>query len=94
MAAAQLIGMPVLPVRDCTALDESAAVRLGALLKVLGEPAPLRLLSVIQAQPTDEACVCHRAVPGALNGVLQALGGDVGPTTDSTTSCANDCRRP
>jgi ArsR family transcriptional regulator, arsenate/arsenite/antimonite-responsive transcriptional repressor len=106
-----------LPVLDCTPLfsgaplDEPAAMRLAAILKVLAEPARLRLLSLIQAQPGHEACVCHltdaldisqptvshhlrvlfetglvdrerrgnwvyyRALPGALDAVLQALGG-------------------
>jgi ArsR family transcriptional regulator, arsenate/arsenite/antimonite-responsive transcriptional repressor len=111
------LGKVPLPVLDCTPLfsgaplDEAAAVRLAAMLKALGEPARLRLLSLIQAQPAHEACVCHltdaldlsqptvshhlrvlfdagllererrgnwvyyRAVPGALDGVLEALGG-------------------
>jgi ArsR family transcriptional regulator, arsenate/arsenite/antimonite-responsive transcriptional repressor len=70
MAAAQPIALPALgkvtlPVLDCTPLfsgaplDEAAAMRLAAMLKVLGEPARLRLLSLIQAQPGHEACVCH-----------------------------------
>jgi ArsR family transcriptional regulator len=117
----------LLPVLDCTPvfsgaqLDEAAAVRLAAILKVLSEPARLRLLSLIQAQPAHEACVCHltdalglsqptishhlrvlfdaglvdrerrgnwvyyRAIPGALSGVLEALGGV------SSASCAADC---
>jgi ArsR family transcriptional regulator len=128
------IGKITLPVLDCTPLfsgaplDEAAAVRLAAMLKVLGEPARLRLLSLIQAQPGHEACVCHltdaldlsqptishhlrvlfeaglvarerrgnwvyyRAVPGALTGVLEALGGNTAPTADGIRSCANDCR--
>ncbi len=139
MAAAQLLDAPAiskiqLPVLDCTPLfsgaplDEAAAVRLAAMLKVLGEPARLRLLSLIHAQPSHEACVCHltdaldlsqptishhlrvlfeaglvererrgnwvyyRAVPGALAGVLEAVGGATAATADSTASCANDCR--
>jgi ArsR family transcriptional regulator, arsenate/arsenite/antimonite-responsive transcriptional repressor len=139
MAAAQPIHPPALgkvalPVLDCTPLfsgaplDEAAAVRLAAMLKVLGEPARLRLLSLIQAQPDHEACVCHltdaldlsqptishhlrvlfeaglvdrerrgnwvcyRSVPGALAGVLEALGGGAAATADGSTSCANDCR--
>lgn len=56
---------PVLPILDCTPLmsgaplDEHSAVRLAALLRVLAEPGRLRLLSLIQAQPSREACVCH-----------------------------------
>ena len=59
-------GTPVLlPILDCTPLlsgaplDEQSAVRLAALLRVLAEPGRLRLLSLIQAQPSREACVCH-----------------------------------
>lgn len=54
-----------LPVLDCTplpagaALDEPAAVRLAGLLRVLADPARLRILSLLQAQPSHEACVCH-----------------------------------
>jgi len=54
-----------LPLLDCTplfsgaALDHEAASRLAALLRVLADPARLRILSLIQAQPTREACVCH-----------------------------------
>jgi ArsR family transcriptional regulator len=53
-----------LPVLDCTplfsggALDEPAAARLAALLRVLADPARLRILSLLQAQPAREACVC------------------------------------
>jgi ArsR family transcriptional regulator len=36
-----------------------APSKLATLLKVLAEPARLRLLSLIQAQPDGEACVCH-----------------------------------
>lgn len=54
-----------LPVLDCTplfsgaALDEPSATRLAALLRVLGDAARLRILSLLQAQPSHEACVCH-----------------------------------
>lgn len=54
-----------LPLLDCTplfsgaALDEAAAARLAALLRVLADPARLRILSLLQAQPSHEACVCH-----------------------------------
>ena len=55
----------LLPVVDCmplfggAALDEPAAVRLAELLRVLADPARLRILSLLQAQPLHEACVCH-----------------------------------
>lgn len=39
---------------------------MAAALKVLAEPARLRLLSLIQAQPGGEACVCHLTGPLGL----------------------------
>ena len=54
-----------LPVLDCApllsgaALDEPSASRLAALLRTLADPARLRILSLLQAQPGQEACVCH-----------------------------------
>jgi ArsR family transcriptional regulator len=57
---------------DCAPLledeiGETDAQRLAALLKVLAEPARLRLLSLIQAQPDGEACVCHLTTPLGLS---------------------------
>jgi ArsR family transcriptional regulator len=57
---------------DCAPLleDEIAeadALRVASLLKVLAEPARLRLLSLIQAQPEREACVCHLTTPLGLS---------------------------
>jgi ArsR family transcriptional regulator len=43
------------------------AEHLAAALKVLAEPARLRLLSLIQAQPDGEACVCHLTDPLGLS---------------------------
>ena len=37
------------------------------MLKVLADPARLRLLSLIQAQPNSEACVCHLTAPVGLS---------------------------
>ena len=48
-------------------IDEVDAQRLAGLLKVLAEPARLRLLSLIQAQPGGEACVCHLTTPLGLS---------------------------
>lgn len=48
-------------------IGEADAQRLAALLKVLAEPARLRLLSLIQAQPDGEACVCHLTSPLGLS---------------------------
>ena len=126
-----------IPVLDCTplfsgsVLDDLAAERLAAMLRVLAEPARLRILSLIQAQPAQEACVCHltdtlglaqptvshhlrvlyegglvdrerrgnwvyyRAVPGALDGLRQALGGagadPLAMVHDSACSAACGC---
>lgn len=48
-------------------LSRAEADQLGAALKVLAEPARLRLLSLIQAQPGHEACVCHLTAPLGLS---------------------------
>jgi ArsR family transcriptional regulator len=63
---ASLAGAPIaLPMLDCTPLlsgaplDDEAAARLAALLRVLADPGRLRILSLIQSQPSHEACVCH-----------------------------------
>ena len=39
------------------------AEQLASALKVIADPARLRLLSLIQAQPGHEACVCHLTKP-------------------------------
>jgi ArsR family transcriptional regulator len=49
------------------ALDHDQADELARVLKVLAEPARLRLLSLIQAQPDGEACVCHLVEPLGLS---------------------------
>ena len=38
-----------------------------AALRVLADPARLRLLSIIQAKPGGEACVCHLTEPLGLS---------------------------
>jgi ArsR family transcriptional regulator, arsenate/arsenite/antimonite-responsive transcriptional repressor len=47
-------------------LDAADADVLADALKVIADPARLRLLSLIQAQPTGEACVCHLTEPLGL----------------------------
>ena len=47
-------------------LDAADAERLARALCVLADPARLRLLSLIQAQPEGEACVCHLTEPLGL----------------------------
>jgi ArsR family transcriptional regulator, arsenate/arsenite/antimonite-responsive transcriptional repressor len=48
-------------------LDVANAEQLASALKVIADPARLRLLSLIQAQPGHEACVCHLTEPLALS---------------------------
>jgi len=48
-------------------LDEAASERLAAALRVLADPARLRLLSIIGAQPEGEACVCDLTEPAGLS---------------------------
>jgi ArsR family transcriptional regulator len=47
-------------------LEPDDAVRLAGALKAIAEPSRLRLLSLIQAQPGREACVCHLTAPLGL----------------------------
>jgi ArsR family transcriptional regulator, arsenate/arsenite/antimonite-responsive transcriptional repressor len=47
-------------------LSAREAEDLARALKVLADPARLRLLSLIQAQPEQEACVCHLTEPLGL----------------------------
>jgi ArsR family transcriptional regulator len=49
------------------ALARAQAEELASALRVLAEPARLRLLSLIQAQPSGEACVCHLTEPLGLS---------------------------
>ena len=48
-------------------LDPGDAEQLAEALKAIAEPARLRLLSLIQAQPGHEACVCHLTEPLGLS---------------------------
>jgi ArsR family transcriptional regulator len=48
-------------------LSQDAAAELAAALKAIADPARLRLLSLIQAQPDHEACVCHLTEPLGLS---------------------------
>jgi ArsR family transcriptional regulator, arsenate/arsenite/antimonite-responsive transcriptional repressor len=43
------------------------AEQLAGVLKAVADPARLRLLSLIQAQPGHEACVCHLTEPLGLS---------------------------
>ena len=56
----------------CAPLSEAPlaakdADQLAAALKVIADPARLRLLSLIQARPEGEACVCHLQEPLGLS---------------------------
>lgn len=44
-------------------LGKSAAEQLAATFKAIADPARLRLLSFIAAQPSGEACVCYLTKP-------------------------------
>lgn len=57
------MGCPPLLARP---LDAAEAAGLAQALKVIADPARLRLLSLIQAQPSGEACVCHLTEPLGL----------------------------
>src|SRR4029079_16668379 len=48
-------------------LPAKDAEELARALKVLADPARLRLLSLIQSQPDGEACVCHLTEPLGLS---------------------------
>jgi ArsR family transcriptional regulator, arsenate/arsenite/antimonite-responsive transcriptional repressor len=54
------------PVLQGTLSDEDAAA-LATTLKALADPARLRILSLIAAQPEEEACVCHLTEPIGLS---------------------------
>jgi ArsR family transcriptional regulator, arsenate/arsenite/antimonite-responsive transcriptional repressor len=48
-------------------LGANEADQLASALKAIADPARLRLLSLIQAQPGHEACVCHLTEPLGLS---------------------------
>ena len=48
-------------------LGKADAVELATAFKALADPARLRLLSFIAAQPDGEACVCHLTTPVGLS---------------------------
>jgi len=49
------------------AIEPAQADRLAAALRVLADPARLRLISLIQSQPGHEACVCNLTAPLGLS---------------------------
>ncbi len=48
-------------------LGQADAERLASVLKALAEPTRLRLLSLVAAQSTGEACICDLTSPVALS---------------------------
>ena len=48
-------------------LGKSAAEQLATVFKAIADPARLRLLSFIAAQPSGEACVCYLTKPLGLS---------------------------
>lgn len=48
-------------------LDEAAAERLARIFKALGDPTRVRLLSLIAATESGEACICDLTAPVALS---------------------------
>ena len=48
-------------------LDDEGAERLAGSLRVIADPARLRLLSLIAATPDREACVCDLTMPLGLS---------------------------
>jgi ArsR family transcriptional regulator len=50
-----------------TVLDAASAKRLAAVLKALGEPTRLRLVSLIAGHEGAEACVCELTAPVGLS---------------------------
>ncbi len=54
---------PCCPPVTAGALDEDEAVELAAVLKVLADPARLRLLSLVASADAGEACACDLVEP-------------------------------
>ena len=62
--------LPVIPCcgpLSAEPLPRPMARRLASSFRALAEPARLRLLNLIQAQPGGEACVCHLVSPLGLS---------------------------
>jgi ArsR family transcriptional regulator len=67
MKPVQVIDAECCPQLLAAPLDEMSADRLAAALRVLGDPARLRLLSILGARPEGEACVCDLTEPVGLS---------------------------
>jgi len=55
------------PVVDASPMPARDAQRVASAFKVLSDPARLRLLSLIAAQPEGECCVCDLTAPVRLS---------------------------
>lgn len=60
-------GDPCCPPLSRAALSPKDARTLAARVRVLADPARLRLLALIRGQPGGEACVCHLIAPLRLS---------------------------
>lgn len=67
MRLIQTIDQTCCPPLLAAPLDDPAADRLAAALKVLADPARLRILSIIGAHPDGEVCVCDLTDPLGLS---------------------------
>ena len=67
MKLIQIIDAECCPQLLAAPIDEDSAERLAAALRVLADPARLRLLSIIGAQQAGEACVCDLTEPVGLS---------------------------
>ena len=72
-ATKQLPGLDITELQACCSpltggvIDLPAAERIAAALKALAEPTRIRLISLIAAQPSAEACVCDLTDPVGLS---------------------------
>jgi ArsR family transcriptional regulator, arsenate/arsenite/antimonite-responsive transcriptional repressor len=67
MKLVQTIDAACCPQVLASPLDEDEAERLAGALRVLADPARLRLLSLIGAHPDGEVCVCDLTAPLGLS---------------------------
>jgi ArsR family transcriptional regulator len=67
MKLIQTIDVECCPQVMAAPLGDAEADRLAAALRVLADPARLRLLSIIGADPDGEACVCDLTEPLGLS---------------------------
>ena len=92
--------------RRCSRARSARRCRdLARALRVIADPARLRILSLIQAQPEGEACVCHLTEPLGLTqptvshhlkvlldaGLVEREQRGAGPTSASSASSSPRC---